>query len=337
MSRGLRYLLALVLIALAQRASAEPVVLKFSYFTSDRSAIFQCELKPLVDGINAEGSGLVEVKVYFSGAISASVPDQARLVMDGTADLAFIATGYVPDQFADTSVMELPGLFENELEASLVFTRLIARGALTGYDRFFVPGAFVSTGENIHSRKPIAALADLAGQTIRVNNVMEARALRAFGAKPMLLPVNQTMDGLSSGTLDGATVPPAMVFEFGFGRILENHFMLALGGAPSVLVMNRDKLNSLPPRAQEIVRKYSGEWLARQEAACFGAKNRDVVAQLKAAPRRKVVIPSESDLAAVRTVYADVIRAWADESQHNRELLDLVKSEIAKLRKETPR
>jgi len=28
------------------------------------------------------------------------------------------------------------------------------------------------------------------------------------------------MDGLSQGTLDGATVPPSMLFEFGFGRPL---------------------------------------------------------------------------------------------------------------------
>ena len=337
MTVALRYLLALALIALPQWAAAAPVVLKFSYFTSDRSAIYQCEIKPFADAVNAEGAGLVEIKVYFSGAISPSIPDQAKLVMDGTADLAFIATGYVHDEFPDTSVMELPGLFANEQEASLVFTRLIEAGALQGYDRFFVPGAFVSTGENIHSRKPIARLADLRGQTIRVNNVIEASTLRRLGAQPELLPINRTMDALSKGILDGTTVPPAMVFEFGFGRLTESHFLLELGGAPSVLVMNRDKLASLPPRAQQIIRKYSGEWLAKQESACFAAKNHDVIAQLKASPQRKVVVPSEPDLAALREVYAGVVQAWADESPHNRELLVLVRSEIAKLRKETPR
>jgi TRAP-type C4-dicarboxylate transport system substrate-binding protein len=257
--------------------------------------------------------------------------------MDGTADLAFIATGYVPNEFPDTSVMELPGLFENEREASLVFTRLIEAGALAGYDRFFVPGAFVSSGENIHSRKPTGRLTDLRGQTIRVNNVIEASTLRLLGARPVLLPINRTMDALSKGELDGTTVPPAMVFEFGFGRLTENHFLLELGGAPSVLVMNRDKLASLPARAQQIIRKYSGEWLAKRESACFAAKNHDVIAQLKAAPQRKVVVHSEADLAAVRDVYAGVVQAWADESPHNRDLLALLRSEIDKLRKETPR
>ena len=67
------------------------------------------------------------------------------------------------------------------------------------------------------------------------------------------------------------------------------------------------------------------------------AKNRDIAAQLKAAPRRKVVVPSEADAAILREVYASVVETWAAESPHNRDLLTLLMSEIAKLRKETPR
>ena len=90
-----------------------------------------------------------------------------------------------------------------------IFTRLVEAGALEGYQPFFVVGAFVTDGESIHSRKPIATIADLKGQKIRVNNEIEAKSLRKLGAIPVLLPLNQTMDALSQGKIDGVTVAPS--------------------------------------------------------------------------------------------------------------------------------
>jgi len=323
---------ALALSLVPAFAAADPVTLKFSFVTSDRSNIYQCYLKPFVDAVNADGAGIVQIKVYFSGAISPAMTEQARLALDGAADLAYVVPGYTPKQFPDVAVMELPGIFNDEREASLVFARLIKAGALEGYRKFFVVGAFVTIGENIDSRKPIVRLSDLKGQKIRVNNSITGSAIRVLGAAPTLLAVNRTMDALSQGKIDGVTVPPSLLFEFGFGRLTAHHYMLKFGGAPISLVMNREKFASLAPPAQEIIRRYSGDWLSERGAACFEAKNRETVAQLKADRRRTVVEPSPADLATARRVFASVVEEWAAKSPHNRELLTLVRAEIAKLR-----
>ncbi len=335
MTRMIKWI-ALTLLALVPAlAAADPVTLKLSFITSDRSSIYQCYVKPFVDAVNADGAGIVQIKVYFSGAISPKMTEQARLALDGVADLAYVVPGYTPKQFPDVSVLELPGLFRNERESSLVFARLAAAGAFEGYRKFFVVGAFVTIGESIDSRKPIATLAELKGQRIRVNNSITGSAIRKLGAVPTLLPVNQAMDALSQGKIDGVTVPPSLLFEFGFGRLTTHHYLLELGGATVSLVMNREKFASLPPRGQEIIRKYSGDWLSERGAACFDAKNRETVAQLKADGRRTVVEPSSADVAAARRVFASVTEEWAAQSPHNRELLALVKAEIAKLRSST--
>ncbi len=142
-----------IALLLPATAVAAPVTLKLSFITSDRSDNYQCYVKPFIDAVNADGTGLVQIKVYFSGAISPAMPEQARLVLKGSADLAYVVPGYTPRQFPNISVLELPGLFRNEREASLVFARLAAAGALEGYRKFFVVGAFVTEGESIHSRK----------------------------------------------------------------------------------------------------------------------------------------------------------------------------------------
>ena len=166
-------MLGLVMLPVA--ACAEPIKLKLSFFTSDRSYVYQNQVKPFVDAVNDEGQGLIEIEMSISAALSPRCrPEQPQLVADGTADIAIIVPGQTPDRFGDTGVMELPGLYRDSREASLVFTRLIQAGALKGYNDFFVVGAFVSGAESIHSRKPIAANEDLKGLTIRTNNRTEA-------------------------------------------------------------------------------------------------------------------------------------------------------------------
>jgi TRAP-type C4-dicarboxylate transport system substrate-binding protein len=319
------------LLLLPEWAAADPIELKLSFFTSDRSSIYQCQVKPFVDAVNAEGKGLIEITVYFSGAISPVLDRQDDLVATDTADLAQVTTSYSPDRFSDTAVMELPGLFRNEFDASRVFTRLSRAGGLAGYGDFLVLNAFVSAGENIHSRKPIVRLDDLKGQRIRVNNDIEAETLDTLGAIAVKLPLNRTMDALGAGSLDGATVPPSILFEFGFGRLTSHHYLIHLGGVPTVLLMNRNKFASLPARAQEIVLKHSGEQASQEVATCFAAKDQEVLAQLRADPRRQVVDPSPADLVASQRVFDKVREYWAALSAHNREVLTRVQSEIAAL------
>ena len=325
-------LAAVVLALVPALARADPVTLKLSYITSDRASPYQCYVKPFVEAVNADGAGIVQIKVYFSGAISPDMTKQARLVLDGAADLAFVVPGTTPQKFPDISVLELPGLFRNEREASLVFARLTAVEALEGYRKFFVVGAFLPSGETIHSRKPIASLADLKGQKIRADNPIVANTLRKLGALPSLLPINRTMTALSQDTLDGVTVALGGLMAFGLGRVADHHYLLSLGGAPLSLVMNREKLASLLPPAQEIIRKYSGVWLSKRGAACFGAKSREIAEKLKADRRRTVVEPSPADLATAQKVFSSVVDAWAAESPRHRELLTLVRAELNKIR-----
>ena len=327
-----RSVVALVLSLVPALVAAEPITLKLSFYTSDRSTIYENAIKPFVDAVNRDGKGLVQIEVYFSGAINKVQSSEARLVADGIADIALIAIGRTPDEFPDTAVMELPGLFHDQRQASLVYTRLIEMGALKGYEKFYVCGALEFGAESIHSRKPIASIEDLKGLRIRTNNQIEADVLKKLGAMPQLIAINNTTDAVSSGKLDGATFPPSMLFEFGVGRVAKYHYMIQLGGAPTAVVMNRKKFESLPPQAQAIIRKYSGKWLAEQFATSMDPLDKKVLAQLEADPRRKVVFPSPSDSATTRLVFASVIEEWAAQSPHNRELLGLARAEIAKFR-----
>lgn len=310
-------------------AGAAPIKLKLSFFTSDQSSLYFAAAKPFVDAVNAEAKGLLQIDVSFSGG---NQPQQTQFVQDGTADLAFVVPGLTPQQFSDSSAIQLPGLFRSMREVTLVYSKLVAANSLKGYENFVVIGAFASEPETIHTRLPIASLDDLKGMKIRSNNPTDADALDKLGMMPVAMPVNLISEAISSGRIDGAALSMSPLVEFGIGRVVGNHYLLAVASAPLTLLMNRTKFDGLPKQAQDIIRKYSGAWAAARYLEFYDGYEAQVLAQLRSDPRRKFVSPSPSDLETAKSVFKSIVAAWGAENSHNSELLALVKPELVNLR-----
>ncbi len=313
-------------------ASAAPIELKLAFFPSDKTATYRYGVKPFVDAVNAEGKGLVAIKVYPNGALGKAVAEQPNLVADGVADIAWVVPGQTPYRFPDNQAIEFPDLFRDVREGTLTYTRLIAAKALRGYEDFFVIGAYTGAPQVIHSRKPTASLADLKGQKMRANNAVEAEALARFGAIPTVMPASRLADGLARGAIDGIVMSPGGLFQFGIGRSAANHYLLNMGVAPLVLVMNRKKLDGLPAAARALIRKYSGERAAAIWFEAFDTIERDSLHKIKSDAAQKVVEPSPADRAAAQQIYQSLMQAWAAKSPRNRKLLTFIKAETAKIR-----
>jgi hypothetical protein len=119
-------------------AAANPATLKLSFFTSDQSATYVSCVKPFVDAVNLDGAGSLHIEVYLSGTLGKTQKEIPELVRSGVADIAFVVPGQTPELFPDTEAMELPGLFRDAREATLVYTRLIAAGSVTDFKDFVV-------------------------------------------------------------------------------------------------------------------------------------------------------------------------------------------------------
>jgi TRAP-type transport system periplasmic protein len=329
-----RCLVALAL-SLPTIAVADPITLKLSFFTSDQSVAYKAAVKPFVDAINQEGKDFLRVEVYLSGTLGKVQSELPQLVLDGKADIAFIVPGQNPVRFRDTAAIEMPGLFQDAREASLVYTRLIRDNALTGYDEFFVIGAYGTAPETINSRKKLTSLVDMKGQRIRVNNLAEAAGLAKLGALPVVLAFNETSPAISGGLIDGATVPPAQLFDVGIGRFTTYHYLLPTSTAPLTLMMSRQAFDRLPENAKALIRKYSGEWTAIQFSSAYEKFNGEALAKLKSDERRSVVAPSAAELKEASGTFKSIRDGWASESQTNQKLMSLLQVELAAVRHPT--
>ena len=146
------------------------------------------------------------------------------------------------------------------------------------------------------------------------------------------MPVNQIADAIGSGAIDGAALPPAMLAEYGVGRLATYHYMIHADAPSLALVMSRSKFESLPARAQDIIRKHSGEWPIASFVDTQAAVTREIMEQLTSNPGRKVVRPSPADLDTAQRAFKSVVAEWVAKSPRNREQLKAAETEIAKLR-----
>jgi TRAP-type C4-dicarboxylate transport system substrate-binding protein len=157
-------------------------------------------------------------------------------------------------------------------------------------------------------------------------------ALDRLGAVTDRLPIPQAADAISAGSIDGATLPPSALGEFGIGRVTSYHYLLPISASPLALVMSRKKLDSLPEQAQRVIRKYSGEWTAEHFVERWQVLEKEQIERIRSDPRRTVTLPSRRDLETARVVFEAIDEKWAATSPRNLELLTLVEKELTKIR-----
>jgi TRAP-type C4-dicarboxylate transport system substrate-binding protein len=326
--------LAVVLLALLSAtiaAKAEPITLKLSFFSSDRSHLYRSMVKPFVDAVNTAGNGRVVIDVHLSGRLG-DLSSQTKLLDKGTADIALIIQPYEHERFPDADVIELPGIYRNGSEATVVFSKLVASGAIGGFGDYYVIGVFASEPENIHLRPPISSLDGLRGKTIRVNNAAESAALTKLGSEPVFIPINETPAAILSGKVDGAMVPPAPMLEFGIGRVTPYHYLLPVSSVPQALLMSRKRFDSLPDDIKDLIRKYSGGWLIGKYIAINETTTAIVLEQLRTDAKRTVIVPSQADMKTASAVFKSVVAAYAAENPHHGELVKAAREEVERLR-----
>ena len=324
--------LALAIAALPLGVSAQAVKLKFAVFTPDKEQTFVTTMKPFAEAVNRDAKGAIEIELFPNGALGRSPLTQAQMVLDGVADIAWVIASYTPGRFQENEVLELPGLFRDLKESTTVYTRLISAGLLKGYDDYFVIGTFGTAPYSIHSRGQILSLADIRNKKVRSSGAIEGATIKALGGVPIGMPATEVPEAISRGTVDGTTSHPSPLFDFGIARVTSAHYFTRLGIVPLAILLNKKKFDSLPQAGQDAIRKYSGEWTAVRFNEGIGAYNDSLMKQLQDDGKRKVVFPSEAELATTRAMYQPVVTEWAAKSARNQELLKLVEAEIAKVR-----
>jgi TRAP-type C4-dicarboxylate transport system substrate-binding protein len=276
------------------------VTLTFSHFLGSTSYFQLNVVEPWAKELAAKTNGQVKVEIFNASTPLGKPTEQANQVKAGTVDIALGLRGAEGDKFPGSSVIELPFLVPNALAGSRALWGLYADGTLADeYKDYKLLALFVHNPGLIHTaNKRVVNLADLKGLRFRAPNKTVAAALEHVGATPVILQVNEVMDAVKSGKIDGIVTNWGNPLQ-GFNDYMKFHTDTQFYTAAFFIVMNREKYQNLPPDVRRAIDELSGEtWSAK-----FGPlwdKWDQPVRQGANAPGHEIIVPDAATIAAWR-------------------------------------
>ena len=107
----------------ATPASAAEVVLRFGSINTENTAPYDQVLVPFAKAVEEESEGRIEVALKPLGGYGKPA-ELFTMVEKGAIEMAATVQGYHPGRFPQSSVMELPFMFENSISGTSAMLQL---------------------------------------------------------------------------------------------------------------------------------------------------------------------------------------------------------------------
>ena len=274
-------------LAAVQASQAQEVTFKIAHFLPAVASTQKVVLQPWCDEMGQLSNGRIKCQFYPSMQLGGSPGQLADQVKNGVADIAWTAPGYSAGRFPKTEALELPGVLPlGGLLGGRAIWDFFGQHLKDEYKDYKVLAMHGDGGMNIHTAsKPLATAEDFKGVKLRSPNRTIARTLTALGATPVAMPPAQVTEAIAKGVVDGASAVWEVMLPTKLDEVTKFHFETpadrpVMGATVLVLLMNKQKYESLPPDLKAIVDKTSGLPLVERygkgwDEASIAARNKD--------------------------------------------------------------
>jgi TRAP-type transport system periplasmic protein len=255
------------------RADTPPITLKLHHSFSSVSSVHDKFLAPWARKIEAESGGRIRIDLFPSmqlGGAPAALFDQVR---DGSADIVWTAPSLTPGRFPKIETFELPFLASRRA--------LVSSRALTDFAAVHLQDEFrdvyticfsCSDRAAIHGSSPVRTIEDIKNLRLHVQTRFAADAMRALGARPLIMPSAQLPMGITEHVVDACLDPWHLVPPLRLNDLLRFHTEFS-DVSPSVrtyvLAMNKTSYDRLPRDLKTIIGNNSGQPAAAMAGAMW--------------------------------------------------------------------
>lgn len=300
----------------APRAQAAEHTLRFASINASGTAAFDQILAPFARAIEAASDGAVDVALKPLGGYGKPV-DLFPMVERGEIEIAGTVQGYHPGRFPQSSVMELPLMYDNAITGTKVMTALYNEGLFDrDYAAVKVLALYVLPPYGIFtSGKPVAQLRDLRGMRVRTPSTTVGLALARMGMIPLGVPLNLIGETLAAGTVDAITYGwDSLTTTKGVeGKLLADQVSVLVDAnfaAPALMVvMNRAAFDRLPRAAQAAIEAHAAQ-LAADSAQLRHINEAATKKRLIADPRYTIVSLTPAQRGEIERLVAPAVNDW---------------------------
>ena len=294
-------------------AAQQPVVLKLSQFLGPAS-FFQVDFaRPWAQELEARTHGQVKVELFDGTSPFGGVTAQAAQVKAGTIDIALGLRGAEGAKFPRSSIIELPFMVRDARSGSMALWSAFKDGMFgPEFQDYKVLALFVHNPGLIHTAaKPVRGVADMQGLRFRAPNPAVAAVLASIGSSPLLLQVNDVMDAVRGGRIDGIVTNWGNPLA-GFNDFMKFHTEVAFYTSVFFVVMNKERFESLPPDVQAAIDAQSNEALVARFGELWTKWDKPV-RDGAAAPGHEVIVPDAAAMQQWRAALQPVTDRYLDD------------------------
>lgn len=312
-------------------------VLTMHTFLSPKAPPYAKLLEPWAKQVEKLSEGKIKIEMFPSMSMGGKPNELYKQARDGVADIVYTVAGYTPGVFPRTEVLELPTVHTN----SSLKTAMAAKDNFDLLKDDFtdvVPLVIAEAGPYQLSTvsKKVDSIDDVKGLKLRSPSRTGAWYISELGAEPVGMPLPAAPQALSKGAVDGAALPMEIFPAFKFQQLTKYTTEIkgggGFGGSVLLLLMNKEKYNSLSPELKDVLAKTTG----KEQIAKFAKLADDFEAIGKALQIKsggEIVTLSEEETAKFDAAGERVVQKWVAEMKEKgidgQKIVDSVKKSIA--------
>lgn len=253
-------LVSLILLSNTLWAKEKPITLILHHLHSPNAPTQTKFLVPWAKNLEKMSKGRLKIEIYPSMTLGGKPNELFKQAREGTVDIVWTVAGYTPGVFPRTEVFELPTVHHNSSLATSIAIKKNFDLIKDDYKDIVPLMVYVHKGNVIHTvDKKITSIKDLKGLKLRTPSRTGAWLIEELGAEPVGMPLPVLPQALSKHAVDGALIPFEVFPAFKFDQ-LTKYSTLGYGGerfgtSVFLLLMNKQKFNSLPKDLQAIIKK----------------------------------------------------------------------------------
>lgn len=319
---------AAIALSAATSALAQEHTFRFASLTPETGYVHDQHLRAFKEAVEEQSGGRIAIDLQPVGVYGK--PNQYHdLVKNGVIDMAWTVQGYTSGTFPQSSVVELPFLYETGEEGSNILWTMFEEGHFDGdYGDVKVlalythrPYALFTTGEEVRT------VEDLEGLKIRTPSAVVGQSLEAIGAVPVGLPVTEIAENLRRGVIDGSVYPYEAIELFGLGEQVESLTDLKVAAPRFMVIMNRAKYDALPDDLKQVIDENSQGAMSVAIGAGLDEEERKLIEEYEAAGKPVIELDAQTR-AKLEERAAPVYEDWlaSMEGRGGREILDRARS-----------
>lgn len=241
----------IALLAAGVQVKSVEAQIKLTYANIPPSTAFPCiQMERWAKEVEKRTNGKVKIQTFPGGTLLS-----AKMVYDGViqgqADIGNPTMGYTPGKFPISEAFDLPLGFKSAKAASLALYEFLEKYKPKEFEQTKLLTAFTSAPANIMASRPVKSLKDLKGLELRVAGTA-ADVVKNIGGIPIAMPMPDTAEALQKGVVKGLVSSMEVLKDFNFAAYCPYATQADLFVVSFVVVMNKDKWNSLPADVKKV-------------------------------------------------------------------------------------